>query len=62
MRSEGKKYMQNISSLESKLSNIVVSEAPNLTDAIESPINAVLTSNRFCRLGGKKVGQAVSDS
>ena len=54
--------MQKMSKLESKLSNIEVSEAPSLTNAIQSAINAVLHSNRFCSLGEKRVDEAVSDA
>ena len=56
-----KKYVQ-ISYLESKLSNVEVSGATNLTDAIQSAMNAVLSSAKFCRIGRKRVGQAISDA
>ena len=62
LRDERKQNMRKISSLESKISNIEVSGATNLTNAIQSAINAVLSSPRFCRLGGRKIGQAISNA
>ena len=62
MRTERKTYMRKISTLQSKLSNVEVSEAPSLWEALEIGISSVLNSTKYCRLGAKKVAAAINDA